>query len=253
MEVIRLQNNTPEVYTAYSRDFQLLCRLYDCVINSVKFDVDSIKKISSTHDIQTNLLPLLQTKLGFFSNAKATDEELRLILEAFPILVKSKGSLKSINQALNIFLKTLNLRIPIIVTKTTDETQLYNITLPEHTIVIGLNTMFRTFSQIFKDLLRYILPAGFGFYIYFYSTDKEITRFATSNKVAIIFISDALNSLLRNNAEEEAMDETKTDVEKRLVHSVSLMGVKQIKYPEGITPQDEVLEVHMMDDNGELK
>ena len=90
MEVIRLQNETPEVYTEQSRDFQLLCRVYDCVINSIKFDVDSIKKISSTRDIRATLLPLLQTKLGFFSNSIMSDEALRTILEAFPLIIKKK-------------------------------------------------------------------------------------------------------------------------------------------------------------------
>ena len=239
MEVIRLQIETPEVYTAYSRDFQLLCRLYDCVINSTKFDVDSIKKISSTYDIKTNLLPLLQTKLGFFSNAKVTDEELRLILEAFPILVKSKGSLKSINQALNVFLKTLNLRIPIVVTKTNEETKLYNVTLPEHTIVVGLNTMFRATSQIFKDLLKYILPTGFGFYMYFYSTDREITRFVTKDTVSIIYISDDLNSLIRNDIEEYELD-----VENRLIGNVGLMEVRRTEAGVGTTTGKKIVHVN---------
>ena len=80
MKLLRLQGEVPDPYVEQSRDFQLLVRLYDCVINSTKFDVDSIKKITDTSKIRTNLLSLLQTKLGFFSNAEIDDTSLRLIL-----------------------------------------------------------------------------------------------------------------------------------------------------------------------------
>ena len=213
MKVIRLQDETPEVYTSQSRDFQLLCRVYDCLINSIKFDVDSIKKISSTRDIRTNLLPLLQTKVGFFSNSRSDDEALRLLLEVFPFVIKKKGSLKAINEVINAYLKILNLRIPIIITRTTGNTQLYNIDIPEHTIVIGLNTSFQNDSTLFRDLLSYVLPAGFGYYMYFYSSINELSNLINDDKVAIIYVSDSINSLVRseddfvdNNVKDEIRD-----------------------------------------------
>lgn len=48
MSVRRLQNNVPEVYVKESRDFQLLCRLYDCILNGVKFDIDSMLNITDS-------------------------------------------------------------------------------------------------------------------------------------------------------------------------------------------------------------
>ena len=236
MEVIRLQNETPEAYTMQSRDFQLLCRVFDCIINSTKFDVDTIKKISSTHDIRTNILPLLQTKLGFFSNVKTNDDALRLILEAFPLIIKSKGSLKSINQAINVYLKILNIRVPIAITKTEGETQLYNITIPEHTIVIGLNTAFRNTAEIFRDLLKYIMPAGFGYYMYFYTSVSDLTRFIESNDVAVIYISDDINSLVRHG------DET-GDIPSRMVSNVALMEVMGSDSNETISTLDILKDV----------
>lgn len=219
MEVIRLQREIPEVYTDESRDFQLLCRVYDCVINSTKFDVDSIKKISSTRDIRTSLLPLLQTKIGFFSNSEFNDETLRTILEAFPLIMKKKGSLQSIKEILNVYLKILDLRIPVVVTKTEEETQLYNITIPEHTIVIGLNTSFQNTSNLFRDLLSYVMPAGFGYYVYFYSSLSQLTTLIDNNNVAIIYISDDINSLVRGESDSY------TGVDNRLIGNVSLMEV----------------------------
>lgn len=220
MEVIRLQKETPEVYTAQSRDFQLLCRLYDCVINSIKFDVDSIKKITDTRKIRTNLLPLLQTKLGFFSDAKTDDTSLRIILEAFPAIMKYKGSLKSINEILNIYMKVLGLRIPLTITKTEKETELYNIIIPEHTIVIGLSTAFKNTAPIFKDLLSYVIPAGFGQYIYFYSSISDLSNLIRQDNIAVIYISDAINSLIRRED-----DFTADAIRDRLVGNVALMEV----------------------------
>ena len=108
--MIRLQDKTPEVYCAESRDFQLFCRLYDCVINGVKFDIDTIPDILDAMTCRTSMLQLLQTKLGFFTNKKLTDDALRYVLTAFPIMVKNKGSLKSIQQAVNVFFKVYGIR-----------------------------------------------------------------------------------------------------------------------------------------------
>ena len=232
MKVIRLQNETPEVYSMQSRDFQLLCRLYDCVINSIKFDVDGIKKITDTSKIRSNLLPLLQTKLGFFSNAKANDTYIRLILSTFPILIKKKGSLQSIHEALNVYLRILGLRIPITLMKTEGETQLYNIRIPEHTIVIGLNTAFENTSQIFKDLLSYVIPAGFGQYIYFYSSVEEVSHLINKETVSIIYISDDINSLIRTSSDFES-----DNIRDRMVGNVSLM---EVMGTEDLTTKNEM-------------
>lgn len=220
MKLLRLQGEVPDPYVEQSRDFQLLVRLYDCVINSTKFDVDSIKKITDTSKIRTNLLSLLQTKLGFFSNAEIDDTSLRLILEVFPLLIKKKGSLQSIHEAINIYLKILGLRIPITITQTISATQLYNIVLPDHTIIIGLNTAFKNTSQLFKDLLSYILPAGFGYYMYFYSDIADLTSLVERESVAIIYISDIINSQVRANSD------VYDTIEDRLVGNVSLMEVR---------------------------
>ena len=42
MAMIRLQNSTPSEYCAQSRDFQLLCKLYDTVFNSLQFNISTI-------------------------------------------------------------------------------------------------------------------------------------------------------------------------------------------------------------------
>jgi hypothetical protein len=117
MSVFRVQDKTPEVYTSTSRDFQLLGRLYDCIINGVKFDVDSVIDVINTDNIDNKLLKLLQTKLGFFSSKDITDESLRYILKAFPTILKHKGSLKSIKQAVCTFLKLNGIKSKVSIRK----------------------------------------------------------------------------------------------------------------------------------------
>ena len=117
MSLFRIQDNTPEVYTSTSRDFQLIGRLYDCIINGVKFDVDSILDIIDTSSIDNRLLKLLQTKIGFFSSKDINDESLRYVLKAFPNIIKHKGSLKSIKQAVCTFLKLNGIKSKVSIRK----------------------------------------------------------------------------------------------------------------------------------------
>ena len=95
MRLVRLQNNTPNVYTNESRDFQLFCRLYDCVNNGFLYDSDTITDIIDTSMCRSSLLSLLQTKVGFFEDTSQLDDRgLRIILGAYPIIIKNKGSWK---------------------------------------------------------------------------------------------------------------------------------------------------------------
>lgn len=224
MKLLRIQGEVPDPYVEQSRDFQTLCRAYDCVVNSVKFDVDSIAKITDTGEVRSNLLPLLQTKLGFFTSAEIDSDALRLILSVFPELIKRKGSLKAVRGAVNVFLKISRVRVPITITITKEPMPLYNVTVPDHTVVIGISSAFKDTSVIFQELLRYILPAGFGYYTYFYSSIDKVTSLLEDERVAVLYISDTLNSLLAS-ASDYASEGTPSTADKRLTSATSLMEV----------------------------
>ena len=162
MQVFRIQENTPEVYTNTSRDFQLIGRLYDCVINGVKFDTDSILRIIDTESIDSKLLKLLQTKIGFFTSADITDDDLRYVLESFPIIVKNKGSLKGINQAVAVFLKLKHIKSDVKV----DIFNKYG-THP-YTVQINLNMPY-TDTILLDEILKYVLPTGYVVAYSFYN------------------------------------------------------------------------------------
>lgn len=103
--MFRLQDNTPEVYVNNSRDFQLFCRVYDCLVNGVRFDINSMTNVLDAMTINDNMLPLLSTKLGFFTKENIPNDVLRVILKSFPYAVKNKGSVRGIQYAVCAILK----------------------------------------------------------------------------------------------------------------------------------------------------
>ena len=48
MPIVRLSDKTPEIYSKESRDFQLLCNVFDCFVNGIKSDIDSMIDVVNT-------------------------------------------------------------------------------------------------------------------------------------------------------------------------------------------------------------
>ena len=106
MSIFRLQEHTPDVYPRKSRDFQLLCNLFDCMNGGIKFDIDSIRDITDTDLCNERLLNYLQTKLGFFTTKPLNLYAQRVILKSFPYLINNKFSKKGIIQSIRLFLRS---------------------------------------------------------------------------------------------------------------------------------------------------
>lgn len=109
MPLIRVKDLVPDVYESTSRDFQLISNLKTCVFSATKEDIDSIVDIISTEHCPDSLLPLLQSRLGFITDKEFDNRTLRIALSVFPYLIKNKGTLKAIKQAVYAFLKINNL------------------------------------------------------------------------------------------------------------------------------------------------
>lgn len=193
MSMFRIQDKTPEVYTNTSRDFQLIGRLYDCIINGIKFDVDSMLDIINTDNIDSKLLKLLQTKLGFFTSKDITDDDLRYILEAFPIIIKNKGSLKGIEQAVSVFLKLNHIKSNV-------KIEVFNNTsVHPYVIQIYLNMPY-TDTFILDEILKYILPTGYVISYDFYNDIGSFDTYVESKIGAnLIILKDSVSSLIRGN------------------------------------------------------
>lgn len=183
--LIRMQNNVPETYVNQSRDYQLLCRLYDVVMNGVKYNIDALGNITDNAHIQSNLLSLLQTKVGFFES-EVTDDKLRYLLDAFPYIMKNKGSLKGIEQVLNVYLKMNHINTPVQVFVNTQNC----------TIIVTIKSNVVLDTKIIEDVMNYVIPTGYSVEYYFVANmvtspvitdiNQEITKYKLTQYNSIV-------------------------------------------------------------------
>lgn len=196
--IFRLQDWVPYVYPAYSRDFQLLCRLYDVILNGVKYDIDGISRLVNTHECKSTVLQLLQTKLGFFSEKDFTDTTLRLILEGFSALVKKKGTKEAIEEAIYIFLKINNLETTIKVdviegNPSSAQKATFGRNITDHCIVVGIESAFQDLLPL-QEMLKYIIPFGYGVYFYFFTGSMQTQQYNSNSSITYQIVSDDVNT-----------------------------------------------------------
>ena len=196
MAIFRTQNNVPAVYCDESRDFQIFCRLYDAVFNSIKFNIDSIENLTDTSLCQDNVLELLATKLGFFTKETIEPYYYRFILQGFVRAVKNKGSITSIRYAVNLFLKMHHIVTDVSVWYTEEGTMINHTKINDHTIIIGIEAALKN-TYILDEIFKYILPVGYGLYIYFYNSINEIETYVNKNEAVLIYVSHNINSQVR--------------------------------------------------------
>lgn len=164
MAMFRLADNVPDVYVKESRDFQLLCNSFDAVQNSVKYDIDSILSVAVTDKCNDNYLSYLQTKLGFFPKNKYNSEQLRIILQLFPYIVRNKGSINGINSAVQVFLHALGIQ-----TKTS-----VSIDNDNYAVVIQIQGSFIQ-VELLTEILNYVVPTGYKLVYQFYESSYNTT------------------------------------------------------------------------------
>lgn len=179
--MFRLQSNTPPVYVEESRDFQLFCRLYDCVNNSVRFDINSIPNLLNAEKINDRLLGLLSTKQGFFTKRNLNSNVLRQILSAFPYIMKYKGTEKGIELAVNTILKIEGINeVPTIVYLKDNNDNLL------HSIRIYTQQEIKN-TVALDELLKYVLPIGYTY---------ELSEYIEYTNTSIISTFDTVNTLI---------------------------------------------------------
>lgn len=182
MAVFRTQNHVPDVYTRKSRDFQLFCNLFDCVNGGIKYDIDSIIDVVDTNQCNERLIPYLQTKLGFWTDKKISAENLRTILKGFVYAVRNKGSIKGVEQAVQIFLKVIKLDAQVHI-EVINETNSTN--QDPYTVIIGTDKYLGD-TTILDEILKYIIPSGYAYrYVYYANTSFE-TGIQYSDSIRIV-------------------------------------------------------------------
>lgn len=149
MSKIKLQDLTPEVYYKQSRDFQFIGRLFDAVLNSVKTNSETLYNLPLNDNTDERLIDLMTTTLGFKSRHNYNVKQLTSLCSAFCYVIKNKGNITSILTAINALLNAEGI----------SEEASYE--LRENNTVLALfipQTL--TDTNLLKDLLNYILPAG---------------------------------------------------------------------------------------------
>lgn len=202
MNRFRVQENVPDPYITHSRDFQMLCNLFDLMNNGVKFDIDTIKSLSESIRCPESLIKYLQHKLGFFSDVKMSDDTLRTILKCFPYIVRHKGSKRGVRESIFLFLSVVHSDGKSIIEYKDFETH----NDPNGNYIVILNIEDKALDvTILTEILRYILPTGYIVeYSFFQSADIKPTITEVSDRIKITFVDEAISSGVKLSVAEDS-------------------------------------------------
>lgn len=171
--MFRLQENTPEIYTKGSRDFQLFCRIYDTMINSVHYNIKSTLMLMDPMQCNDRVLPLLATRVGFFPRSEYLTRLLRYVISSFSDMMKYKGSKKGIEVAVYTLLRA---------EEHTGEAKI-DINSETATVSIYLSTPIEN-TALLQDILNYVMPIGYDLNIQMYNVGEDQTTQLSSLVVA---------------------------------------------------------------------
>lgn len=191
-DIIRFENNVPDNYLIGSRDYQALLRLFTFGINASKFDIDNIKNLNDASHVNSRLLNLLSLKVGFFTKEEFKDQYLREVLMVFSLIVKKKGTRQSIYDAINLYFRACRYNGDYIVEINNKDN------LQPYMIRIGITKESKDIILL-EEILRYILPAGYLYEIFKYSTAKYQTNYYTQDMLTLSVIDDYNNSNIHDN------------------------------------------------------
>lgn len=187
--MFRTQENIPEVYVNTSRDFQLLCRINDAIQGATKYTIDSLRHLSNTLEMNSTLLPLLKSKVGFFKTENLSEDQLRYLLTGFPYLIKYKGSKKAIYSAIYLWFRVNRIGAALISVDIDND---------NYTIDININTIPQD-TALLDNLLSYLIPTGYIINYNFATAVNKTSRFNLVNSYEGAVITKRSNSQIRTD------------------------------------------------------
>lgn len=162
--MIRTQELVNDYYIEKSRDFQVLCRLYDFTLNALKYNIDSMQSMTDTRRAKNTILPLIGDKFGIYEKNSYSN---RYLLEALPIALKYKGSLKAVNILINAFLDSEEVFDYVTAFSSKDKksaeeiSEIVNRDVKPYTIIIFLSSYPNmTNLHILDEYLKMVIPSG---------------------------------------------------------------------------------------------
>lgn len=220
--MFRVQNNVPEVYPDKSRDFQMFCRLFDVSFNSVKQSIDSIQYVTDTQSCDASLLQLLKDKLGFFSSLDLSDTELRYVLQAFPTIMRYKGS----NQAI-IYVTNLYSRLISSVSTSAEVRILVN--NDQYQIEVSSEKAVAK-SGLLLELLKYVVPTGYVIDYFVTEYHDSATQLFTTN--SLLYNVEDLTEPPKKvvvTVKSDITTDGKLVEERELPHIVNMTNIQEVR------------------------
>lgn len=222
--MFRLQNNIPSPYLEQSRDFQLIARMLDTIVSGLRHSALSVGRTIDTDSCPAEYLRLLSTKLGFFTTKEFLDRELREVLKAFPYLIRGKGTKTAIEEAVNLFLRAIQLKTESFVTVDNEN---YKVIVNIQSSVVD--------TSLLDELLRYLLPVGYTVEYVFYVRQKYKKEAVSVDNVKLLYnLGDMTNAQLRSVGFDGSMDIYSGGVPDRLVGGVDTGYVAGTAYDDKI-------------------
>lgn len=160
--MIEVRKQVPGVYYNESRDFQLIGRIFEVILNYLKTNNDCTENTMDTNLIDDKLVNLLAKTVGFESRHEYDVNNLKIICGCFSTILKYKGTKRGIDMAISSLLNSRGVTDNFESVLDYD-TRTINIYIP----VSAGNTI------LLEDLFEYILPVGWGY---------SIIRAAAGNK-----------------------------------------------------------------------
>lgn len=162
--MIKTRDLVPGIYYNKSRDFQALGRVFEVLYNYAKTGADLVA--NSYED--TKMLDLLVTTLGFNSKHNYNVDDLVALCNTFIIILKNKGSIKSVEDAITALMNAQHLESAFAVIDRYEKEPGTETTIKMYSIDIYIPEEL-TDLILLEDLFEYILPAGYT-YRFIYST-----------------------------------------------------------------------------------
>lgn len=224
--MIRFQELVPDYYIEKSRDFQVLCRIYDFVFNALKYNIDSMRTITDTRFAKDTILPLIGDKFGIYDKDAYSN---RYLLEALPIALKYKGSLKAVNILINAFLDSEEVFDYVAALCARDEesaevlSETFNRDIKPFTIIIFLSDYPNmTNLHILDEYMKMVLPSGVTIEYMFGSNRQIFDKFKYNEYVFLIYTKA-------------------TEKDGEMVQNISLVKNKDIKYKGTVNSDNDFI------------
>lgn len=156
--LIDIIKQTPREYSAQSRDYQVIARLYTALFNISKMYIDDMEIWNS--NIDNKLTNLRSKTLNFHIKHSWDEDDLEAVTSCFKFLMRNKGATKALEYCINILMKIENVKGELIDQPVTINNYTVTIKIPESLLTIG----------IVEDLVEYLLPAGLTYNIIRYKS-----------------------------------------------------------------------------------